>query len=299
MADLPRITAAHLLDTYLQFPDSIRRDTGAASFTISLSIINYYLGDNWLQTHLNPLLNKPGFMRLKLIDQAATSFIQAFKTVDMGELLFNLQNIEGFDALVERMKTEAQVESGLAELDFGRMLFINNHKFRFVRPSGVRGNDYDFEINFDKWTLCADVKCKLDEKQLSKGIIKNELSNSRTQLPPDKPGIFFIKAPQHWTRKFLFEQILVEAAKEFLCTTERVVSIKYYIAPYEVRNGLLQQGHEFKEIDNPRHRFEGLRRCELFSYRPPLGALDALPPKWRRLYDFPNGFLKHDHDFTI
>ena len=100
MADLPRITAAHLLDTYLQFPDSIRRDTGAASFTISLSIINYYLGDNWLQTHLNPLLNKPGFMRLKLIDQAATSFIQAFKTVDMGELLFNLQNIEGFDALV-------------------------------------------------------------------------------------------------------------------------------------------------------------------------------------------------------
>ncbi len=92
-------------------------------------------------------------MQLRLGDQAETTFIQAFKTVDLSELLFNLQNIDGFDVLIERMKTEEQVESGLAELDFGRMLFVNNHKFKFVRSSGVRGSDYDFEMRYGEWTL--------------------------------------------------------------------------------------------------------------------------------------------------
>jgi hypothetical protein len=98
--------------------------------------------------------------------------------------------------------------------------------------------------------------------------------------------MFFIKILQHLTKTYLYDQMLVEVAKEFLRSTGRVVSAKYYIEPYEVRDGHLGQGHLFKEIDNPRNRWE------LFPYQPPADATDALPLKWRRFYDFPDRFLK-------
>jgi len=220
------------------------------------------------------------------LQNAKRIYIQSFKTVDLGELLFNLQEVDGFCECITRMKTERFVETGLAELDFARMLYINDQKFRFIEPKGKRGDNYDFEITLGKWTVCADVKCKLEDKDISKSIIKNELSNSRDQLPRNRPGMFFIKIPQHWTETYLYDQMLVEAAKEFLRSTGRVVSVKYYIAPYEVRDGHLGQDHFFKEIDNPRNRWE------LFPYQPPAGATDALPLKWRRFYDFPDRFLK-------
>jgi hypothetical protein len=166
----------------------------------------------------------------------------------LAELLFNLQHIEGFDTCIEKMKTEKSVESGFAELDLGRMLFINGHKFRFVKPEGKRGDNYDAEIKFKGWTICADAKCKFEGNELSKNIILNELKNSRDQLPSNKPGIFFIKIPPAWTTKYLYEQLLVEAAKEFMRPTGRIVSVKYYIAPYEVRGEHLAQRHAFKEV---------------------------------------------------
>jgi hypothetical protein len=71
--------------------------------------------------------------------------------------------------------------------------------------------------------------------------------------------------------------------------------VKYYIAPYEIRNGHLMQGHYFKEIANPGNRFDPKRKWDLFPYRPPPGAPNALPLKWRRFYDFPDAFLKHEN----
>jgi hypothetical protein len=297
MAVLPRITVEHLLNTYLGFPPSIRQDSSSASFTIALSVIKYYLGEHWLDTHLNPLVSKPGFLRLALgdpakLDEAARIYIQSFKTVDLGELLFNLHNVEGFDECVNRMKTETLVESGLAEFDFGRMLYINNHKFRFVLPKGKRGDNYDFEITLDKWTLCADVKCKLESSPLTAKTIENVLHDSRDQTPKNKPGTLFIKVPQHWMEAPLYEQILVEGAKAFFRSTERHVSVKYYIAPYEIRAGYLGQGHRFKEVRNPRNRFDKNRSWDLFLYRPPIGATNAMPPKWLRFVDFLNMFLR-------
>jgi hypothetical protein len=287
---LPRITIENLLDTYFSFPDDIRKIS--PSLHIALSVVNYFLGEDWLEKHLNPLVLKSGFLRLRL-DPANETYIQTYKTIDLAELLFNLQHVVGFDECVTRMKTEQHVESGLAELDFGRMLRINNQKFRFITPKGARGDDYDFEITLGKWVVCADVKCKLEDKHISKSIVMNELKGSRNQLPDDKPGMFFIKVPQHWMQKYLYDQLLVETAKEFLRSTRRIVAIKYYIAPYGVQGDKLAQGHYFKEVSNPNNRFDRNRTWELFPYRPPPGAPNAMPPNWVRLSDFPHTALRN------
>ena len=299
MVALPRITVEHLLNTYLSFPDDIRNIS--PTFHIGLAVVKYFLGEDWIERHLNPLTTlEPSFMRLKLGDDAAT-YIQTFKTVDLGELLFNLQDVEGFDECISRMQNEEHVEASLAELDFGRMLKVNRHKFKFVVPRSKRGDNYDFEITLDRWVLCADVKCKLDDKEFRERMITNVLKESRDQLPRDRPGVFFIKVPQHWMEVEEFDRILVETANKFLSSTGRIVSVKYYIAPYAVQNGLLTQGHHFKEIANPRNRFDAGRKWELFTFHnPPPRTRDAsgetlinaLPPNWRRFIDFPNVLLR-------
>ena len=132
------------------------------------------------------------------------------------------------------------------------------------------------------------MKCKLNDKDISK--VKK---TPRDQLHRDKPGVFSIKVPQHWMEAPEYDRLLVEAAKEFLRTMGRVVSVKYFVAPYEMRGEELGQGHHFKEVPNPRNRFDPGGTWELFSfYRPKPGVKNAMPPNWFRFYDFPNTLLK-------
>jgi len=73
--------------------------------------------------------------------------IQYFRTIHLGELLFNLQNIEGFDSCVARLKS-GDVEATLAELDVARMLYINDQRFWFVERQNKAGSDFDFRVIF-------------------------------------------------------------------------------------------------------------------------------------------------------
>ena len=180
---LPRITIENLLDTYFSFPDDIRKIS--PSLHIALSVVNYFLGEDWLEKNLNPLVLKPGFLRLRL-DAANETYIQTYKTIDLAELLFNLQHVVGFDECVTRMKTEQYVELGLAELDFGRMLRINNQKFCFITPKGARGDDYDFEITLGR-TFFLESAQRLDPQGFSESRrgcywVQQTISSARVEV---------------------------------------------------------------------------------------------------------------------
>jgi hypothetical protein len=65
-----------------------------------------------------------------------------------------------------------------AELDLGRMLYLNRVPFRYVLPQGVKGKDYDVEILFpDDLVACAGAKCALENRELS--TIRGGMSSSR------------------------------------------------------------------------------------------------------------------------
>lgn len=293
METINRLTIENLLVTYLQLPQEIRNDAGGSSFTIALGIVKYFLGNDWIEKHINPEIPEKGFVRLAKADDP-TGYIQSFRIVDLGELLFNLQHIEGFDACVERMKS-GPPEPSIAELDIGRMLYINNHSFRFIIPTGRKKFDYDFEISFGQWTICADAKCKISNTAISVNTIINTLHEGREQLPANTPGALFVKIPQEWMTTPHYEQMMVESAETFFSRgTGRIVSVKFYIAPFHVQNGFLAQGHRFKEVTNRRNRFDTSKTWNLFTYRPPVGALNTMPPKWLRLVDFPNGIKTHE-----
>jgi hypothetical protein len=100
---LRRLTVENLLETYLGFGEANTKAPGAAPFALSLAIINHFLGTEWIDNHLDTAAQTSGFMRLDLRNPALGD-IQLFKVIDLAELLFNLQQVAGFDVCVTQMQ---------------------------------------------------------------------------------------------------------------------------------------------------------------------------------------------------
>jgi len=305
MADstaIPRLTVRYLLDFYNSFAndDEIKQKPDLASIVISLRVIQHFFGDPWIQKNVNPYIQKPGYMRITF-GKTAQDEIRGMRLVDLAELLINLQDIPGFADLIKRLKT-ADVESSVAELYVGRILYINDAPFRFVVPHGEKGDDYDLEITYPDGTIvCGETKCKIESTTLTEKTISNALQAARGQLP-DRPGIIFLKFPQQWLeggQRQKSAQLMGRATIEFFVGTlkrpgtKRIVSVKYYVEPMSHADGYAKHGHEFLEISNPHNRFFPGRNWDLFHYRPIPGHWNAMPEKWIRLYKFPQLLGKH------
>jgi hypothetical protein len=174
---------------------------------------------------------KSGFLRLDFTSDEARA-TTVFRVIDLAECLFNLQHVPGFDECIDQMRAGAEkIESTCAELDFARLLHIHDVAFRFVVPAGKRkGEDYDFEIVFrDGVVVPADAKCKFESTAIDVRSVENSLRKARRQLPPDQPGIIFVKTPQSWIADVQTANALVNVGSEFLRRTSRIVSVKFYV----------------------------------------------------------------------
>lgn len=280
------ITIVNLLNSISAFPEKIRHDPYQRSFTLALGVLKHFLGSDWPLKYCNPVESRRGFMQVEF--DAPDKDVQLFRTIDLGELLFNLQHVSGFEHCLERLRN-GDVESAFAELDVARMLFINCHFFWFKPPQGEKGQDFDFGLLYPNGHLaCIEAKCNIEGKDLSIGTIRNTLIRAKKQLPPDCPGIIFVKVPSaaYWAEGFQGE--LSRAAIEFLRNTQRVVSIKYYVAPLQFREGRMSHTHAFMEITNPEHKFNKSNNWALMqNWKPPSGYWNSMPPWWVRLVFFP------------
>jgi len=298
MVAFQRLAVEDLLDPYLSFPEATRKAPDTAAFVLALMIIRHFLGDEWILDNLDASSRTVGFMRLYAMEPAQ-EYIQNWKVIDLAEMLFNLQSILGFEECVTQMRTEALIESSVAELDIGRMLYIYNFDFNFVKRTSVKGADYDLEIKLDRWTVCADFKCKLENTPITANTIIGTLTKVRSQLPSTKPGMLFVKVPQNWMLKYLHAQLMADSARSFFAKgSQRIVSVKFYISPFQVSNGFVSQTHKFKEVANPRNRFDPHRSWELFTRRASTGRppkmLTAVPRKWLRLVNFPDSIKDYE-----
>jgi hypothetical protein len=249
--------------------------------------------------HVRPE-GSPGFLRQYDDDaKKVLSEEQSFRIVDLAELLYNLQNVEGFDDCIERMR-KGLLESTYAELDLGRMLYLSSIDFRFVVPCGKKSNDYDIEIKLSDWPkVCADAKCKLETTDFSRETVRNALDKARKQFPAECPSIVFVKLPSQWRNEpSPVRDILYEVAMEFLRGTGRIVSVKYYTSRIVWRDGAVTYIQAFKEYSNPNNRFDPKRDWDMFTeadetaHANEHGEFTDVPQRWKRLIYFPNGVVR-------
>ena len=164
-------------------------------------VLDHFLGEPWLRDHVLYGCTYPGYLAMNPtmvdedygIDKAHTQ-----RVLQLAEALFNLQGAPGLDQCLDRL-FRGQIESTMAELDFGMFMRIQGTDFQYVTPSGVKGQDYDVEILYPGGQIaCGDIKCKLDGSAFTRRGLFNTLKKTRCQLPADRPGIAFVKVPQEW-----------------------------------------------------------------------------------------------------
>jgi hypothetical protein len=105
---------------------------------------------------------------------------------------------------------------------------------------------------------------------------------ARMPLPKDKPGIVFIKHPPSWAKEHFDE--LRDLTTKFFRRTERIVSVKFYVQPFDRRGDSLVHQHGYVEFSNLKTRFGNDVNWDLF----PVGVLKnfELPPHWQRILHY-------------
>jgi hypothetical protein len=269
-------------------PPEMKAADGDRTIGLANTVIVHFLGRDWFATHMTHDAHRPSFLRIDFSSDRRKK-VTVFRVVELAENLYNLQHIEGFDACIAQMKAGAEkIESTCAELDFGRLLYINDVEFRFIVPALKRREDYDFEILYPgALKVPADAKCKFETTKINPESVRNSLKKARTQLPKDRPGLIFIKVPQNWIDDIEVAKGMLGIGNDFLRNTDRVVSIKFYASHLETTNQV-QHRHAFREITNHNSQFHSGRNWDLFTKPGVPQGWNGMPPKWQRLWLFPN-----------
>ena len=291
------ISFPDLMETARSFPQEVRGDKDRLTFTLAVSVIRHFFGQQWCEDHViqDAAHSRPaGFLRLDFA-RGFEGERKASRVLDFAETLFNLQRIEGFDDRVDQMRS-GQVEATFAEFDFARFLYLHDIALKFVTPTGVKGKDYDFAIEYaDGREACADAKCRLEGTEMRADTVQNSLSKARSNnLPPDKPGIIFIKVPQTWLEREDVRRGIYAVVEKFLRNTERVVSVVVYttVVMELTEQRMMLMRHRFHEFLNAAHRFNKTKNWALFKdYKVP-EEWGGMHPKWVRV--FSQGFIMRD-----
>jgi hypothetical protein len=285
--DLLRAASLATLGT----PKEIKLNGVTESFLLAVAILEYYFGQDWRNKYLTPDTAKPNFLRIDESDTISQDRT-ALRAIDLAEVIYNLQHVRGFDECIAKMKT-GDIEDTYAELDLGRMLYLYKVPFRYVVPQGVRGMDYDIEVEYpDGVVACAEAKCTIENTAFRENAITNKLDDARKQLPRDRPGIIFVKMPPKWMDEGDFLKMTIGAAQSFLKGTRRVVSVKFYVSSNSIEDGYMKQQHAYKEISNPDTRFGAARNWNLFHQFDLPPEWNGMPPHWQRVLFFPDGKVR-------
>ncbi len=91
-----------------------------------------------------------------------------------------------------------------------------------------------------------------------------------------------------WVDEPNFSEQISLMTLDFLRSNKRVVSVKYYAAPFRYVDGMLSQSHIFMEINNPSSRFFPGHNWELLTrWKAPRDYWNTMPPNWTRIAFFP------------
>lgn len=199
----------------------------------------------------------------------------------LGESLFNLREIEGIQNVLKMLKN-CNVESILAELESGKLLYHRGLNFSYITRNLKKRKDFDIQIMEGPINLFCETKCKIDATIYSKNSYYNSLHKAKQQLPKNSPAIILIKIPYTWAQH---EIELREIAATFVIKSKRPLGVVcWYDRWIKVDNTYtlnLTDGFEEHNIKSKIHN----------SRLIPILPNTQNSPHWKSFEQFANGYL--------
>lgn len=211
-------------------------DSGDWTYAMALVAIARFIGhgqydrsgQSWVQRHIIGI--EPDFTEGHLLRERVDES-HFFRRIDLAELLFNLQEVEGLDRVLATLRSN-EIESALAELETAKLLMLAGLEFRFVVPVGAKGSDFDVEIALPSGSINCEIKCKVEATDLSDSTILNTLRDASSQLPRIGPNVIFVKLPTPWAWQEQVRNTVNSAARRFYGHSRRVDAIVFHWAVF-------------------------------------------------------------------
>lgn len=178
---LHKLTPEYLADEAALIPDELRHIT---EFVLSNLIIARALGNQFWSREICTGGNRE------------TDFFQTrleVKTIQLADLIWRLRDKPGFAHALHK-NGNSSFESTYFELVAADMINSSCNQIEFVRPTGVKGQDYDLRA-YNFWGL-TEVAAEFKNRRSnfhSPSTLINFLQSIRKQLPKAGKGVIFCK----------------------------------------------------------------------------------------------------------
>jgi hypothetical protein len=197
-------------------------------YGLSTEVLRFFFGNKWTNEYVFKQekrierYHRKGREFLQTdSDGDEVGFLHRQRVLELAQLAFNLQRVEGFRERIALMERN-DLESAYGELDCASLLVDPGLKFRF------HATGYEAEVTAPGGrTFCCEIKTKLEETILSKETVASAIRRARKQLPSGKPGLILIKVPVNWIKQEGHAALMQEAAVDCFHSSDRVVLLVF------------------------------------------------------------------------
>jgi hypothetical protein len=117
-ARFPRVDIDKVRRFNRLIPDRMSQTISARSDQLCIAVLRAFLGQEWIERHVES--TRPGFLNMsgQTLDGRER---RVMRRVALAEMLFNLQNIPGFDSCLEKLAA-GDIEATYAVFDITRVV---------------------------------------------------------------------------------------------------------------------------------------------------------------------------------
>jgi hypothetical protein len=175
-----------------------------AAYSAACCALLQAFGPEWCLKHIGRSEQACDYFQAKK-DDYAEGLRHFYRTIEFGELIYNLHDVAGFDERINKIKSDEEtgIESGIAELIAGKFFKAVKVMFHYVVTKRIPGQntpknpDIEYVAGVNRYELC-EVKCHLVSTELNERSIANTLEDARKQLPKGKAGLILLRVPESW-----------------------------------------------------------------------------------------------------
>jgi hypothetical protein len=249
--------------------DPVAQEPALLTHAAARKLIAHFVGEDWFLRHAMPDGPPEGYFFPRFTGANGGAPEYTARIFNLAECLFNLQGVENVHQPIADLQNAPQIESALAELQFGMILRQDGVSFRYLVPSRERGVPTpDLEISIGNRLCFSDVKCKFDMTEYSDGCLESPFKSARRQIGRGREGFVLVKVPQGWSTErrdqVLLPLALVEECRAQMSKTSRVVKTVFYTFHLTHGADSMTNRHAVAEVNSPLLSAENLWSNRVF-----------------------------------